>query len=371
MQQAPLILTHKIQVHLNTRSPAGRQQYYQLLYRWQRICMQAANLIGSHLFVQERLQDFFYLAEDVQYKLANRREAPEGLFNTSRMNTVYALLSQKFKGQIPMHILSSLKMTVTQAHRQEQEALYRGDRALKNHKKDMPIPFQATDMRRLQKCQQGGEYTFNLFQLPLRTYLGRDSGNKRACMEALLANPALLKTSHLQIQNGKLYFLASMVQPVPPLTAGTPVIAEAVLTAAKPLVLIINHHRFEIGSLEDFYYKRLAIQAARRRKQQALQHNRPGHGHKRRAQVLAAWAQKEHHFVSTTLHRYSARLINTCKKYGVTTLLLRNETQQGTGTVPGLLPPWLQLAQRNQSNYSLTEKIKYKALMAGIELIIE
>ncbi|MGN7787202.1 hypothetical protein ACTJIJ_21900 [Niabella sp. 22666] len=99
-----LILTKRIQPHLDCEDKDQRDAYMQALYSWQRICFQSANLICSHLFVQDRIKVFFYLAEDIQYKLTDRKKDPMGLFSTSGMNTVYALIASHFKGQIPMHL---------------------------------------------------------------------------------------------------------------------------------------------------------------------------------------------------------------------------------------------------------------------------
>ena len=44
---------------------------WEKLYRYQNRCFRVANLIVSHLYVQEMIKDFFYLTEEIQYKLAD------------------------------------------------------------------------------------------------------------------------------------------------------------------------------------------------------------------------------------------------------------------------------------------------------------
>ena len=47
---------------------------WEKLYRYQNRCFRAANLIASHLYVQEMIKDFFYLSEEIQYKLADEKK---------------------------------------------------------------------------------------------------------------------------------------------------------------------------------------------------------------------------------------------------------------------------------------------------------
>ena len=149
------------------------------------------------------------------------------------------------------------------------------------------------------------------------------------------------------------------------------VIAEAELSFEVPIILTVNQRSIEIGSKEDFYYKRMAIQAAIRRKQKAASYNRPQHGRRRLLKSIDQFKEKEKNFVNHTLHLYSARLIEACKKYNVGTLILRRigeSTETDEAAKEGLHQ---KLILRNWSYFSLTDKIRYKALKSGIELIVE
>ncbi|MGN7787203.1 hypothetical protein ACTJIJ_21905 [Niabella sp. 22666] len=201
--------------------------------------------------------------------------------------------------------------------------------------------------------------------------MGRDNGDKRDCMEALVLNRSILKTSSLQLLKGKIYLLASFIQEAAESLPAHNLIAEAELSIEVPIILTIDKKRFEIGSQEDFYYKRLAIQAAYRRKQQATTHNNPCHAKKRRMKCLEAFKNKEGDFVAHKLHLYSARLIELCRRHKVGTLLLRKVYEPARRSNNLLTAMQDKIILRNWSYYSLTEKIKYKALKAGIELIIE
>ena len=371
MESKTMILTKRIQLVIDCDDKEQRDSYYQKLYAWQRICYQAANIAFSHLFVQDRIKDFFYLTEEVRYKLADQGKDETGMLNTSRMNTVYTVLSQKFKGDIPMHIISCLNISLAKYYNNEKNDYYLGEKSLRNYKKDIPMPFPTVDIRQFKRCEQRREFQFNWFQIPFRTYLGRDIGDKRLCLETFLVNKSILKTSSLQIKKGKLYLLAAFVHQLQPFGPDASIIAEAELSFEVPIVLTINRKPIEIGSKEDFYYKRMAIQAAIRRKQRAATYNRSQHGRQRRMKSIDHYKEKETNFVGRMLHLYSARLIEACKKHNVGTLILRRVAEPAEQEDDQVDESRGKLIIRNWSYFSLTDKIKYKALKAGIELIIE
>jgi hypothetical protein len=128
MDKSTMVLTKRIQLLIDCDDKEQKHVYYQMLYAWQRICYQAANIACSHLFVQDRISEFFYLTDDVQHKLADQSKDGNGILNTSRMNTVYSVLSQKFKGDIPMHIISTLNMSLTRYYNNEKKEYYLGEK---------------------------------------------------------------------------------------------------------------------------------------------------------------------------------------------------------------------------------------------------
>src|SRR5690606_33830324 len=106
-----------------------------------------ANMVMTHQFVQERIKELLYLREDVRYKLADFKKDPEGIFTSSKPNTTYRILSLHFKGRIPSRILSAMNMTLNRAYSSDRSAYWKGERSLRNYKKDMPIPFGADQVK--------------------------------------------------------------------------------------------------------------------------------------------------------------------------------------------------------------------------------
>jgi hypothetical protein len=63
---------------------------------------------------------------------------------------------------------------------------------------------------------------------------------------------------------------------------GQGVIAEVSLSVEYPVAVGLGKSKYTIGTRDEFLYRRLAIQAARRRAQQGAGYNHSGHGRKRK-----------------------------------------------------------------------------------------
>ncbi len=104
MEKSTLILTRKIQILIDLPTPEERKEVFDTLYRWRNRCFRAANLIVSHLYIQEMMKDFLYLSEGIKYKLMDEKKDEEGILECSRMSTTYRMLSNRFKGvDIPLN----------------------------------------------------------------------------------------------------------------------------------------------------------------------------------------------------------------------------------------------------------------------------
>lgn len=360
-----IIYTRKIQLIIDSDNNEFIGQAYETLYRWRRICFQAANLIFTHRFVQEQLKELIYLTEGTKVKLADHKKDADGVLATSKLNSTLQLLSSRFKGQIPIHILSSLNMTLTKHFSNEKQFFIEGTRSLRNYRRDIPIPFRGTDITHLKPSEDCRYFRLKLFRIPFRTYLGKDPYDKRQLIEKAIAGEVQLCTSSLKLEENKIYLLAAFKVTVNHIPLDQTVIAEALLSLEYPIIVRIGKVRLTIGTKEEFLYRRLAIQSAYRRVQQSARYNKSQHGRKRKLKPLNRFRDLEFNYVSQKLHLYSRRLIDFCLKYKAATLLLVNQQakEQAAHNDEFLL--------RNWSYYSLKEKILYKARMAGINVITE
>jgi transposase len=365
MENKTIILTRKIQLLIDTEDPAILKDARDKLYHWQNISFRAANMIMTHHFAQENIKDFFYLTEGIKLKLSHQEKDENGIFTSSRSNTIYRVLSGHFKGEIPTNVLSNLNNRLTTCFNKEKAAYWKGERSLRNYKKNLPIPFGPEVMYKFQHTPDKRNFSFNLFQIPFRTYLGKDQSDKKQMLEKVKQGLIQLRTSSLQLDKGKVFLLATfrLEQQTKPLDES--VIAEASLSLEYPITVTIDKESFTIGTKEEFLHRRIAIQSARQRIQKGAAFNRPGKGRKRKLKAVADYGNYEQRYINYKLHLYSKKLIDLCIKYHAATLILLNQgdKEEVAREDPFILQNW--------SYFSLMEKIKYKANMAGITVVVE
>jgi transposase len=365
LNEETMILTRKVQLIINSNDKAFIGEVYKTLYRWQFICFRSANYIFTHLFIQEQLKELFYLKDEVKVRLADCSKNPDGILTCSQLGTTYRVLNRHFKGDIPMNIVSSLNMTLAKHFNNEKQDYLKGEKSVRNYKRDIPIPFQRRNITRLQHIDNGREYSFNFFKIPFRTYLGRDKFDKRLLFEKLLKGQVELKNSSLQLDKGKIYLLAAFEIQKEEHQLDSSIIAEAHLSIDYPIIVQIGKFRHTIGTKEEFIYRRLAIQAARSRAQKEASFNKGQHGRRRKLKPLEHFQDRERNYVQQRLHVYSRQLIDFCVKHRAASLILVGQAEKEAAVVGD------EFVLRNWSYYSLREKIQYKANKAGIILITE
>ncbi|WP_437920833.1 hypothetical protein [Sphingobacterium sp. LRF_L2] len=364
MAKDTIVLTRKIQLYIDCDDKDKRAAYFKTLFTWQDLVFRGSNMVLTHQYVQENLKDLIYLEEGVKAKLANATADPEGILNTSRMNTTYKILSMYFKGEIPTNILSTVNTSLIKAFNSDRLAYWKGEKSLRNFKKDLPIPFSGNSLK-LSNDEKGREFLISLFKVPFRTYLGKDRSDKRVLLQRALVGQVKICTSALKIVKGKIFLLLALELPKKHHELKEHVIAEASLSVEHPITVSIDKNHFQIGNKEEFLYRRMAIQAARHRIQKAAAFNKGGKGRKKKMKSVEQFTNKEKNYVNDRLHLYSRHLIDICIKQQAGTLLLVNQTSKEEVAKED------EFLLRNWSYYGLVEKIKYKANMAGINVIIE
>lgn len=365
MENSKMIITRKVQLRIDSDDKEMVKQTIGQLYGWQTICYRAANMIMSHQFIQERVKDFFYLTEEIKLKIADIKKEENGILECARESTTYRLLSDHFKGQIPMNILGNLNHTLISYFNKEKDAYWRGEKSLRNYKHNIPMPFGAEIICRLSRTADNRDFTFRLFQIPFRTYLGKDRSGKKKIFERMLNGTLKLRASQIQLDKGKIFLLASVQMEKEHHELDPAVIAEASLSIEHPVTVKVGKYERVIGNREEFLHRRLAIQAAVNRVKKAVPFNSGGHGRKRKMKSVEDYRHMEKRYVDQKLHVYSRMLIDFCVKHGAATLLLLNQEEKEEMAKEDhyLLQNW--------SYYSLKEKISYKAALAGIQVIIE
>ena len=363
MEKSTITLTRRIQFLLDVPFDE-KKAMWEKLYRYQNRCYRAANFIVSHLYVQEMMKDFFYFTEDIQYKLADINKDEMGMFNRSKTNTTARMVFDKFKGEIPTDILGSLNNTIQSVFSKEKSDYWRGVKSLRNFRKDIPIPLPVKCISKMRYEEETKAFCFNAFAIPVKTYLGKDFTDKRLIMERLLRGEIKLCTSQIQLKDKKIYWLAVFEFEKEEHLLNPEIIAETSLSLEHPIVAKANNVRINIGTKEEFLYRRLAIQASLKRIQNGIASARSGKGAKRKKKALYNRENIESRYVNHRLHLYSKQLIDFCIEHQAATLILKNQEDK-----IGIAKEQ-KFVLRNWSYYELQAKIKYKAEKAGIELII-
>lgn len=365
MPQKDVIVTRKIQLLIGSDDPAVRAETWEKLRMWRHICFRAANYIFTHHFLQEQLKEIMYINDDTKIKLTDMRKDADGILTTSKMNSTYQVLSQKFKGELPMTILGTLNNLLVTKYNSERTAYQKGERSVRNYKRTIPIPLPPSAFTKMSLVEKGNYYTFSIYGLPFQTYFGRDYSDKRVMWERYLKGEIKLGISSIKIDKGKIFLLAVFKFSKEYCEVDPSLIGEASLSLEVPIILRFRNKRYEIGTKEDFLYRRMAIQHARARVQRAIKYCRARNGLKRQKQSLESFAKKEINYVSNKLHLYSRMLIDMCVKLNIGTLVLeRQEEKEDQAKEDHFI-------LRNWSYHGLKEKILYKAEQAGIIIISE
>ena len=364
MEKSTLKLTNKIQILIDLPAKVEKKEAMDKLYQYQDLCSKAANLIVSHLYVQEMIKDFFYLSEGITYKLGDEKKHECGILKCSRTNTTYQVASNRFKGEIPSTILSCLSTSIIATFNKNRSKYWKGQRSLENFKKDMAFPFQSTTLSKLSYDPDKKAFCFRLFSIPFKTYLGKGAIEKGKILERLVDGDIKLCTSKIQLKGKKIFLLAVLEIEKEKHSLKPEKIAEASLSLDHPIVVKINNAKLSIGSKEEFLLRRMEMQAAYKRTQEGAAYCKSGKGRKRKLKSLEKSRETESNYVAHHLHLYSRKLIDFCVKNQAGTLMLVNqEDKMGIAKEE-------EFVLRNWSYYGLITKIMYKAEKAGIELII-
>ncbi|MCD8540571.1 MAG: hypothetical protein LRY55_13000 [Leadbetterella sp.] len=359
-----IILTRRVQLIINSRDKEALQEHYDRIYEYQRQVCRAANMINTHLFLQDRMKDLVYLTTETKVKLADASRDEDGVLTTSHMNSIYRMLSAHFLKILPSSILSNLNQSVYRTYQSNRELFWKGEKSLPNFRKNIPIPFSSRDIT-LREEDDGKSFTFSLFKIPFKTYLGRDRSGLRQLLRRIAQGEIPLRQSAIQVKKNRIYLLASLETEKQEYGLDVSLIAEVSLSIEYPLVVKIGREEFRIGNKEEFLYRRLSIQAARRRLQVAASWNKGGRGRKKKLKSLESHNEKEKNYIESRLHLYSRKLIDQCIRAGAGTILLVNQSYKEE------LAKEDPLLLRNWSYYGLKSKIAYKASLANIVLMEE
>lgn len=376
-----MVITRKIEVFVCEADKELRRAYYEKLYANRDIAVKVANMGVSHLFALDNTMP--YLSDEDRERIvfigAKGNKA-------TKQNAPYVAASEAFKGKADMGMVSCVLQNVQKTYQDDRKhGLW--NRSLRSFKANMPVPFKADRFLNLRfsEYENGdGEKRqgcfFTLMGVPFQMKFGRDRSGNRIIVERVVGGEYKMCTSSLQFDRNKIFLLLCVDIPKKEVELDEGKTMYAYLGVMNPVICTCDvraakeydsgYKWFEIGTKEEFNYRRRQIQEAVRRCQVENLYNSGGKGRKKKCQAIDRWHEKEKNYVATKLHTYSRMLVDLALKHRCGRIVLMNQThreeeakeQNAEGD---------NLVLRNWSYFGLKEKIGYKCKMAGIKLELD
>ena len=377
-----MIITRKIEVFVCESDKDLRKEYYNKLHTIRDIARKAANAATSHLFMLDNSVP--YLDEEtknnIQYLGAKGTPA-------SKQNVAYCIMSRLFKDSMPgiTIMMENLSQTVRKNYEEDKkQGLWK--RSLRSYKSDLPIPYQRKSFLdfgfRTYTDTEGKEREgcfFKLTGIPFQMKFGRDRSGNRIIVKRVLSGEYKMCTSSIKCDGNKVFLLLYVDIPKTEVKLDEKKTLYAFLGVVNPIVCTADtatsddYSRmkvFEIGTKEEFNYRRRQIQEAVRRCMIDSRYAKGGKGRQKKLKAVKRWHNIEANYIDTKLHTYSKMLVDTAVKCKCGEITLMSQTHreeyakrmniQGDNYI-----------LRNWSYYGLKEKIAYKCKRYGIKLTVE
>lgn len=376
-----MIITRKIQIFIPESDKDLRKAYYDKLYATRNIAVKVANMAVSHLFALDNSTP--YLSEEDREKIVYLGTKGQ---KATKQNAPYVVASNLYKGEVSMDMICSLLQEVQKMY-QEDRKKGMWNKSLRSYKNNIPIPNKVREYRNLRFADYTGEdgetrqgCFFTCMNIPFQIKFGRDRSGNRLIVERVISGEYKMCTSSIQIDGKKCFLLLCVDIPQKEIKLDENKTMYAYLGWFNPVVCTCDvkaakeydsgYKWFEIGTKEEFNYRRRQIQEAVRRCQINNKYSIGGKGRKKKCQALDRWHKKELNYVSTKLHTYSRLLVDLAVKHKCGKIVLMHQTpreEEAKEANQNGEP----LVLRNWSYYGFKDKIAYKCKMAGIKLIID
>lgn len=376
-----MIITRKIEIFVSESDKDLKKSYYQKLYDNRNIAVKVANMCASHLFALDNTMP--YLSDEDKDKVAFL--GVKGIPAT-RQNAPYVAASRAFKGMADMGMVSCVIQNVQKMYQDDRKNGGFWDKSLRSYKANMPVPFKPDRFLNLRFSDYAaGDGTvkqgcfFTLMGIPFQMRFGRDRSGNRSIVERVISKEYKMATSSIQIQGGKTFLLLCVDIPK---KDNTPVKGKklyAFLGVLNPICCFVSDNPdndlskmkiYEIGTSEEFNYRRRQIQEAVRRLQAESKYSKGGKGRKRKTQAIGRFHEKEKHYIDTRLHTYSRMLVDYAVANRCAEIVLLNQSHREEEAKEGNKngEPFV---LRNWSYFGLKTKIEYKAKLNDISLTVK
>lgn len=408
-----MVITRKIEVFVCEDDKALRKAHYEKLYGLRNDVAKAANAASSARFATDFKMPHLPEEERKQMPFVGCKGKP-----CSKQNVAYVVIRHYFP-QLGSEITPSLAQYVTKNYEKDLKAgMWK--RSLRSYKENIPVPFPSKSFADLRFSEyEGGDGKkregcfFSLMGVPFQMRFGSDRSGNRLIVERVVSGEYKLCTSSIQFKKvherldllndenkkqkkrdidvsqkdnkekkqkkkkQKIFLHLCVDIPNKELKLDEKKTMYAYLGVMNPIVCTCDVRAYkdydsgykfwEIGTKEEFNYRRRQIQEAVRRCQINNRYSVGGKGRKRKCQAIERWHEKELNYIDTKLHTYSRMLVDLAVKHGCGKIMLLNQKpredkakEDNQNGEPFVL--------RNWSYYGFKEKIAYKCKMVGIKL---
>lgn len=374
-----MVITRKIEVFVCESDKELRRAYYDKLYANRDIAVKVANMAMSHLFALDNTMP--YLSDEDKEKITFLGVKGN---KATKQNAPYVAASEAFKGQADMGMVSCVLQNVQKMY-QDDRKKGMWNKSLRSYKSNMPVPYKADRFLNLRFAEyENGEGEkrkgcfFTLIGVPFQMRFGRDRSNNQLVVERVISGEYKMCTSSLKFDGNKIFLLLCVNIPKQEANVDPKKTLYAYLGVMNPIICTCDvrakreydsgYKWFEIGTKEEFNYRRRQIQEAVHRCQINNRYSVGGKGRKKKCRAIERWHEKENNYVDTKLHTYSRMLVDLAVAHKCGTIALLNQKKRedkakedNQNGEPFVL--------RNWSYFGLKEKIGYKCKLAGIKLV--
>lgn len=404
-------ITRKIELQLCTEglSDEQRKEQWGLLYHINDNLYKAANNISSKLYLDDhvssmvRMKHAEYLSLLKELAKAEKQKTPDDELITELRERIAAAeqemsnqelaickyatamstqsLSYRFATEIETNIfakvLDCLKQGVYATFNSDAKDVKRGERAIRNYKKGMPIPFPWNNTLRIEYKED--DFYLNWYNgLRFLLAFGKDRSNNRMIVKRCLKMDTdydgeyKLCNSSIQMvkRDGKpkLFLLLVVNIPQEHVELNKHIVVGVDLGINVPAYAATNItlERKAIGDREHFLNTRMAFQR-RYKSLQRLKTTAGGKGRTKKMEPLERLRQAEHNWVHTQNHLFSREVVNFAVQTHAATIQLEDISGFGKDS-DGNADERKEFVLRNWSYYELQNMITYKAAKYGIKV---
>lgn len=404
-------ITRKIELTLCTEglSEEQRKEQWGLLYHINDNLYKAANNISSKLYLDDhvssmvRMKHAEYLSLLKELARAEKQKTPDADAIAELRKKVAAAekemtdqelaickystematntLAYRFANEIETgifgQILARLENNAQALFIEDSSSVKRGERAIRNYKKGMPIPFPWN--KAIKIVAKDGEFYLRWYNgIRFLLAFGKDRSNNRLIVERCLKMDAdydgeyKLCNSSIQIakREGKVKLFLLLVVNIPQeqVELNKKIVVGVDLGINVPAYVATNitEERKAIGDREHFLNSRMAFQR-RYKSLQRLKGTAGGKGRTKKLEPLERLRKAEHNWVHTQNHLFSREVVDFAVKAHAATIHMEDLSGFGKDN-DGNADERKEFVLRNWSYYELQNMIAYKAAKYGIKV---